>query len=127
VLVVGLVLSGVLAGCSSPHNPTRPEVQRALRTSGYDAKDARCVTDRLFAILTPKELRAIASKGTEGVPSTKASDLANGLAECNASGVPATVPAAPPTSAATTTTTSSGGSSTPSTSVGGPSTRSAGN
>jgi hypothetical protein len=126
VLVVGLVLSGAMAGCGSPRNPTRPEVQRALRTSGYDAKDARCVTDRLFAILTPKELRAIASKGTEGVPSTKASDLANGLAECDASGSPATVPVAPPTSAPTTTT-SSGGSSTPSTSVGGPSTRSAGN
>ncbi|MCU1454800.1 MAG: hypothetical protein JWN46_2946 [Acidimicrobiales bacterium] len=101
-----------LAGCAHPATPTRPAVEAALRSSGFSAAEAKCVSDRLFAVLTPAELAKVAKRGLSGVPSARSSTLSTELSRCAgtvATTVPATTTISPGVTTTSTVTTTAGG------------------
>ncbi|MCU1354494.1 MAG: hypothetical protein JWM05_3703 [Acidimicrobiales bacterium] len=113
-LAVGLALaaSGALGACGHPSDPTRSQVERALRTSGFTAREARCVTDRLFSVLEPGELRQIAKRGPSAVPTAKATTVSTEIARCGSAAPTASTTTVPVPPATTTPSSSSNPSST---------------
>jgi hypothetical protein len=110
-LTAAIAVAG-LAGCGRSPTPTRPTVEAALRSSGFSPAEAKCASDRLFAVLTPAELAKVAKRGVAAVPSARSSTLSTELSRCAGTAVttvPATATTQPGVTTTSTATTTAGG------------------